>query len=96
VPGQPDPAHDVDFEHPGPIGVLDVKEALRVIDAEIVDEDVDLGELLHQRGAARRIAEIERCGVHLGRRRSLLDFRHGLADHRLIAPVDDHLRAHLR
>jgi hypothetical protein len=34
--------------------------------------------------------------MHLGRRRRLPDFRHGLGDGGLLAPVDDHFRAHLR
>ena len=73
MPGQAHAAHDVDLEHFGPVVILDIEKALGLVDAEIVDEDVDVGELRHQCGAARRGAEIERRRMHLGRRRGLLD-----------------------
>ena len=66
MPGQTHPAHHVDFEHPGPVGILDIEKALRLVDAEIVDEDVDFGKLRSQRGAAFSAAEIDRRRVHFG------------------------------
>ena len=96
MPGQTHPAHHIDFEHPGPVGILDIEKAFRLVDAEIVDEDIDLGELRRQRRAALGAAEIDRRRMHLGIRRGLPDFGRGFSDRALLASVDDDFRAHLR
>ncbi len=93
---QPDAAHHIDLEHFCPVGILDVEERLGLVDAEIVDEDVDIGELRGQRRAALGAAEIQHRGVQLRRWRRLPDLCKGLIDCRLLAPVDDDFRAHLR
>ena len=80
MPGQTHPAHHIDFEHPGPVGILDIEKAFRLVDAEIVDEDVDLGELRRERRAALGAAEIDRRRMHLGIRRGLPDFGRGFSD----------------
>ena len=46
--GQPHAAHDVDLEEPQPILVGDLVERLRLEDAEVVDQDVYLGDLAYQ------------------------------------------------
>ena len=46
--GEAHPAHNVDLEEPHPIRVRDVLERLRLKDAHVVDEDVDLGVAANQ------------------------------------------------
>jgi hypothetical protein len=46
--------------------LVDIEERLRLVDAEIVDEDVDLGKPRHQRGTSLCRTEIERRGVRFG------------------------------
>jgi len=96
VPRQPHPAHDVDFEHFGPVVILDIEEGFGLVDAEIVDQNVDLGELRHQSGAAFGVAEIEHRRMRPGGRYSLFDLRDGLGDRGGFAAVDDDFRAHVR
>jgi hypothetical protein len=96
MPRQAHGAHHVDLEHFHPVGIFDLEEGFRFVESEIVDEDIDLGKLCHEGGAAFGIAEIECCSVQFGRRRRLPDPGNGVGDGGLVAPVDDDFRAHLR
>jgi hypothetical protein len=95
VPRQAYRAHRGDLEHLRPVGVLDIEEGFRLVKSEIVDEDIDLGKLRDKGGAAFGRAEIEGCSVQFDRGRRLPDLGDSLADHGIIAPVDDDFRAHL-
>src|SRR5581483_7652714 len=46
--GQPDAAHDIDVEKSEPDLVRDVDKRLWLEDADIIDEDIDFGELVQQ------------------------------------------------
>ena len=41
--GETHPAQNIDLKEPKPIGVRDVLERLRLEDAEVVDQDLDVG-----------------------------------------------------
>ena len=87
-------AHDVDLEHGAPVLVGRVEEGLGLVDAEVVDQDVDRRKALDDGGAAFGGGQVDGRALRLGRRDGALDLGRGLGHRRLGAPVDDHGRAH--
>jgi len=96
MPRQPHPAHHIDLEHPGPVIILDIEEGFRLVDSEIVDENIDLGELRDQPGAALGAAEIEDGRMNFRNWRRLFDPGDRVGDRRRFPPVDDDFSAHSR
>src|ERR1019366_8741080 len=96
VPGHADAAHDVHVKHLLPFGIADLGELADVIDAGVVDENVDLTDGGDHSVAAFRGAEVARrafdarlrpFGAQLGDRRV----------HRVLgAAIDNHGGAHFR
>src|SRR5882757_5466775 len=96
MPGKAHTAHDVDLEHPGPVIILDIEKRLWLVDSEIVDENVDLGELRDEPGTAFGVTKIEDGRMCSGARRCLLDLADRVSNCRRFPPVDDNFSAHLR
>jgi len=68
MPRQAHRTHHVDSNIFVQSEILDIEEGFRLVESEIVDEDIDFGKSRHQRSAAFGTAEIERGGVQFGRR----------------------------
>ena len=96
MPGKAHTAHDVDLEHPGPVIILDIEKGLWLVDSEIVDENVDLGELRHEPGTALGATKIEDGRTRIGARRCLLDPGDRVSNCSRFPPIDDNFSAHLR
>ena len=66
VAGQAHAAEQVDLQHRLPLGIVDLEERHRAVDAQVVDQDVDLRARGSQRGGA-----LGRTGIgnHTGGRR---------------------------
>jgi len=91
-PRQPDARHHVDVEEAVPIFIGNVEERLRLENAGVVDENIDLRHGLHERGAAFGCRDIGRDPAYLRRRRDLSDGCNGLIDLGLSPAVDDDIR----
>lgn len=90
---QAHPAHHVDVEVALPVGIGDVAERLAFEDAQIADEDVDLGKALRDllRTPCRR--QIADEGLDLGVRSDRPDTGDSVGDCRCLAAIDDDARA---
>ena len=93
VAGEPNAAHHVRLEEAQPVGVADLLEWLRLEDAEVVDEHVDLRESLDGARAAFRARKIGRPALDSCARQLGAQPLHGRVDTRARAPVHDHPRA---
>ena len=84
VSRQAHPAHEVHFDHPRPLVVPDLLERARLEDAQIVDQDRDVGEPRDRQLGALRRAEVggERLELRPTRMRAG-DGGDGVADTRL-------------
>ena len=93
---QPHPGHHVGLEKPGPVRVLDLKKILRLEDAGVVHQDVDIGHGAHERCAARGRSHVGRNALNARARQfgpQRLDRRlHG----RLAPAIDEYPRAGCR
>ncbi len=58
MPAEPDAAHDVDAEQPEPFVIGGVDEVHRHVDAEVVDQDVDLAQFRDEQRASVRGAGV--------------------------------------
>src|SRR6266568_1625539 len=85
--GKAHTAHDVDLEHPGPVIILDIEKRFWLVDSEIVDENVDLGELRDEPGTAFGATKIEDGRMRGGARCCLLDLADRISDCRRFSPA---------
>ena len=87
---QAHPAHEVDLDHPLPLVVADLLERARLEDAEIVDQDRDLGEALAAPAPRPERCRGRRPAAPAAPRVGRGDGGHRLGHARLGAAVDDH------
>jgi hypothetical protein len=80
VARQANSAQHVGLEEAQPVFVGDLLEGLGFEDAEVVDEDVDLGQLCDHVAAALGLSEVQRDAVDAGSGDIRLDSRHRLFD----------------
>jgi len=90
---QPHARHHIDLEEAAPVLVGDLEEILRLEDAGIVDEDIDIGQRLDEHGAAFGSRDIGSNAADLGSRYRLLDPGDSSVDLLLAAAVDDDIGA---
>ena len=87
--GQPHPAHDVDLEEPQPVVVGDLLERLGLEDAEVVDQDVNVGDLADEIGHALGSGQVGGDSSDLARHRRTFDLLDGFFDTLRRSTVDD-------
>ena len=92
VAREADAAHDVDLEQTVPLGVGNFEGRLALVDAEVVDEDVDLRRVGEYGGGSLRGGAIRSDAVQTCPRDFLADGRHRLVHVRLLAAGDGHMR----
>src|SRR6266581_2099920 len=73
-----------------------IEKGLWLVDSEIVDENVDLGELRDESGTAFGATKIEDGRMRSGARRCLLDLGDRVSNRSRSPPIDDNFSAHLR
>ena len=89
---QAHPAHEVDLDHLLPLVVPDLLERARLEDAEIVDQDRDVGEAVDRQLGTLGRAEIRGERLQLCCRMSFGDGGHRISHAGLGPAVDDHPR----